>query len=191
MAEAARLAPAEVARDKDGMGPGVGESGGENARDFIQRRGIGMLRGEAVLDLADAGSGFGGEPARDVVMALNGAHDPSAAVDKYQRRRVIVRIVEARRDTPRGGRDRLVYGPNSARLAAARREGRVFVDPQTDMIEVEGAIVLGVFLLRLNQIHFVGQISGNYAVGSAKSVPVDEKRHQDLHENSDIHRRRC
>ena len=173
------------------MSPGVGESGGENARDFIQRRGIGMLRGEAVLDLANAASRFGGEPARDVVMALDGAHDPTAAVDKYQRRCVIVWIVKARRDAPRGGRDQLVYSPNSARFAAARGEGRVFVDPEADMIEVEGAIVLGVFLFRLNQIHFVGQIGGNYAVGPAESVPVDEKRHQDLHENPDIHRRRC
>ena len=173
------------------MSPGVGERGGENARDFIQRRRIGMLRGEAVLDLANAASRFGGEPARDMVMALNGAHDPTAAVDEYQRRRDMIRIVEPRRDTPHGGRDQLVHSPNPARLAAARRERRVFVYPEPNMFEIEGAIVLGVFLLGLNRIHFVGQIGGNYAVSSAESVPVDEKRHQDLHENSDIHRRRC
>ena len=45
-----------------------------------------MLRREAVVDLHDARAGLGGEPARDMVVAADAAHDPAAAMDEQQGR---------------------------------------------------------------------------------------------------------
>ena len=155
----------------------IGKSRREDGRNLVHRRRIGMLRGETVFNLNDAAASFGREPARDVVMALDAAHDPAASMDENKRRGEFIRIVKPRGQRPLRRWNGRVGCRNAFRLASFGRQGRIFVDPMPDVMEVKGAVVVGILLPSADRAHFVRQIGRDDAIRSTESVPINQKRH--------------
>ncbi len=149
---------------------------GEQGADLVLRGGERMLGGQRVVELDDAQAELGGEPARDVIVAVDAADRPAAAMDEDQRRALVVGIVVASRNPAVGRREGAVAGRHVRALAAARRQNRIFVDPQPRQREIERA-VLEVALLRRHRVHLVRQICGDDAVGAPNRLSIDQKSH--------------
>jgi hypothetical protein len=107
-------------------------------------------------------------------------------MDENERCILSVGIIQARRHAARGGFDRPLRGGDPADFGAPGGERGILVDPQTEAMEFEHAIVQREFLFRLDRAHFVRQIRRDNTVGSAESMPFNEKRHRILRKNPDI-----
>ena len=91
--------------DASGIDPQIGRVGGDPLRrgeGIVQRRGIRMLRREAVIDGDDAEMAFGADQAAKAVMAVEAADHEAAAMEEDQRR---ARLAAYRHGRIRAGGD--------------------------------------------------------------------------------------